>query len=135
LRVITLDLPEPPRQGGGRSRHWRGQWAKINAYKRSVWLAAIQQQTPSRKPPEKARVALQYRLWARRDPSNLYADAKPLLDALKQRPASRDKLRWKAGVYLDRGYFVDDDYLEFGSVTQEVDRNNRGVTVTIEPIG
>ena len=135
LNIIILDLPEPPRQGGGRSKHWRGQWAKINKYKRDVWLAAIQQSDPLLTPPKAVRVALHYRLWARRDPSNLYADAKPLLDALKQRPATRDKLTWKMCVWLDRGYFVDDDHLVFGDVTQEVDRKNRGVTVTIEPIG
>ena len=134
LHIVILDLPEPPRQGGGRSKHWRGQWAKINNYKRDVWLAAIRQHEPEIDPPEAVRVGLHYRLWARRDPSNLYADAKPLIDALKQRPATRDKLTWKMCIWLDRGYFVDDDQLIFGVVDQEIDRKNRGVTVTIEPI-
>ena len=131
---VVLRLPEPPAQIGGRSAHWRGKWAKVDAYKRAVWQAAIQQHEPEPCPPERVRIHLDYRLYARRDPANLYADAKPLLDALKQRPSARDRLQWKSGIWLMRGYYVDDDVLEFGTVTQRVDRDDRGVTVTIEAL-
>lgn len=129
---VRLDLPEPPAQIGGRSRHWRGKWAKVNAYKADVWAAAVQQVKPKRNPPSKVTVHLHYRLWNRRDPANLYADAKPLLDALKQEHSTRDRLKWKNGLYRDQAYYTDDDELQFGQVTQEIDRENRGVTCVIE---
>jgi len=132
MGVTILELPEPPRQGGGRSAHWRGQWAKLNAYKIDAWAAAVQQVKPSPDPPARVRVSLAYRFHSRRDPPNLYVDAKVVLDTLKQVHPTRDKLRWKSGMFLMRGYFVDDDLLEYGSVSQVVDRENRGVTVTIE---
>ena len=132
--AIVLELPEPPRQGGGRSKHWQGSWAKLNAYKRDCWQAAIQQHTPSPDPPKAVKVHLHYRLHSRRDPSNLYGDFKVVGDSLKQVPASRDRLKWKQGVWLMRGFYVDDDQLVFGNVTQEICRTNRGLTLIIEPL-
>lgn len=129
---IVLELPEPPRQGGGTSMHWRGKWAKLNAYKADVWAAAIQQVKPMKDPPRIAIIHLHYRLWSRREPVNLYVDCKSLIDALKQRHPPRDRLTWKQGLFLDLGYYVDDDQLQFGNVTQEIDRKRRGVTLTIE---
>lgn len=130
--MTVLELPEPPGQSG--QKGWRSQWWKVRAYKADAWAAAVQQVRPSPDPPRRVRVHLHYRLWNLREQPNLYVDAKPVLDALKQTPSSRDKLAWKNGMFLMRGYFVDDDGVEFGEVTQEVDRSNRGVTVRIEPI-
>ena len=132
--AIVLELPEPPRQGGGRSKHWQGSWSKLNAYKRDCWQAAIQQHTPSPDPPKAVKVHLHYRLHSRRDPSNLYGDVKPAIDALKLVPASRDKLKWKQNMFLMRGYYWDDDQLVFGNVTQEINRTRRGLTLIIEPL-
>lgn len=42
-----------------------------------------------------------------RDEDNLQAGLKWTLDALRQR--QRGNLKWRHGLWLNRGYFVDDD--------------------------
>ena len=97
-------------------------------------VVSVSQVTPFCDPPRRVRVHLHYRLHSRRDPLNLFYDAKPVIDSLKQTPATRDRLKWKQGIWLMRGYFIDDDELVVGRVTQEVDRKHRGLTLTIEPL-
>lgn len=124
---LVLYLPEPPSQAGRKG--WRSQWRKVRATKAATWAAAIQQATPLRDPPARVRIDLRYRLYSRRDPANLWYDAKPVLDALKASHERQDRLTWRGGLYLDRGYFLDDDLMELGSAKQKIDRANRGLTL------
>ena len=130
---MVLELPEPPSQSGGRKKHWRAKWAQVNSYKKAVWESALSQQIPSPSPPRRVRIDAHFRLFSRRDPLNLPGDLKVAVDALKQVPASRDRLAWKL-IYPMRGYFVDDNQAELGTVTQEIDRKNRGLKLTITAI-
>lgn len=131
--TFEFELPEPPAQTGSRSsRNWRAKWRRKRDAKRKTWAAAITQLRPFRTPPERVRIHAHFRLYARRDPTNLYRDLKPVIDALKAEPAPSDTLAWKQGLFLDRGYFVDDDHVDFGDVSQEIDRDNRGLTLRLE---
>lgn len=127
---LTLDLPEPPAQSGRKG--WRTKWRTKHDCKEAVWAAAVRQVIPFPDPPCSVRVHAHYRLHARRDPTNLYGDAKPVLDALKAEPAPNDRLRWRNGLWLGRGYFLDDDLLEFGDVDQEIDRDDRGLRLILD---
>lgn len=82
-----------------------------------VYYIAISQVRPPKPPPERVKVRAHLRLWNLRDDDNLTASIKWALDALKGE------------------YFVDDDpaHLTIESVTQEIDRGNRGLTIEIEP--
>lgn len=133
--VIVLDLPEPPSQTSRKG--WRTQWRRTHRTKRKTWMAAVAQVTPFENPPERVRIHGHFRLWNPRDKWNLPHDLKPVIDALQQNHRSQDKLTWRENangvpVYPDRGYYVDDKDAERGRVTQEVDRENRGLTLTIE---
>lgn len=131
---VTLDLPEPPSRNKIERLNWRAKRGTIRRYKADVWAAACEQVRPSPEPPAAAVIDAHLRLWNPRDPTNLEGDMKYVLDALKQRPATNDNLRWRDGIYIMRGYFIDDDQVTWGTVTQEVDRGRRGVTVTIRPV-
>lgn len=128
--VVVLDLPEPPAQSGRKG--WRSQWTKTKKAKRATWTAAVQQVRPFHHPPERVRIHAHFRLWAKRDQFNLAHDLKPVIDALKQEHNGRDSLDWRQGVCTELGYFVDDDEAEIGEMTQEINRDDRGVTLTIE---
>lgn len=71
-----------------------------------------------------------------RDFENLVMSLKYVRDALKQRQPEDDPLRWREGLYVDKGFFVDDDpsRCELADVTQETGAEEPGLRVTIEPI-
>lgn len=130
-----LDLPEPPAQSGRKG--WRSQWRKAVKTKRKTWMAAVGQLEPFENPPKEVRIHAHFRLWNPRDDWNLVADLKPVIDALESRTHRDDRVTWRENaegipVYPERGYFQDDKYAKRGRVTQEVDRENRGLTLTIE---
>lgn len=56
----------------------------------------------------------------RRDEDNLNASLKFVLDALRQK--QQGAMRWREGLWLPCGYFVDDDpeHMKLGDVWQEV---------------
>lgn len=105
----------------------------ISATKSGVWVSAIQQIKPFKDPHRLVSVHAAFRLHNLRDPDNLEASVKSVLDALKLRPASRDKLKWKRGFFLDRGYLFDDDPAHVASISAEqtINRSNRGLTLFI----
>lgn len=118
--MVTLRLPLPPNVAN-RETHWRRRRREDRAYKDLVWGAVRQQRahrTFAAGVPTKVRVTAHFRLWNPMDEDNLAARLKPALDALKG------------------DFFVDDSpaHLELAKPTQEVNRRDRGLTLTIEPI-
>lgn len=113
--MIRLDLPEPPNIANARL-HWRAKHRKRKAYMHDAYYLAVAQHRPPKEPPEHVKIRAHLRLWNLRDEDNLTASIKWALDALRG------------------AYFVDDDpaHLTLESVTQEIDRKNRGLTLTIE---
>ena len=132
---VVLELPEPPVLSNARG-HWRARASQIREYKTQAWAEAVNQSRPPPDPPERVRIDAHFRLWNLRDEDNLIGGSmKYVLDALKQNiPAGH--LRFRSGILVWRGYFIDDDpaHLELGTVTQEIDRKHRGLTLTIEPL-
>lgn len=113
---IVLDLPLPPNVANT-SWHWAVKRRAKKRYEERAYYAAREQHRPAL-PTGKVRVSLHFRTWNPLDEDNLVARAKWPIDALK-------------GAWL-----TDDSpaHMELGDVTQEVERSDRGVTVTIEPM-
>ena len=132
---VVLELPEPPVLSNARG-HWYVRARRIREYKAQAWFAAIQQVRPAPDPPRRVRVDAHFRLWNLRDVDNLVGSAKYVLDALKQN-IRMQHLGFRDGILDQRGFFWDDDpaHLELGTVTQEIDRKHRGLTLTIVPLG
>ena len=110
---IVLELPEPPNVANRRIH-----WAAKRLYRNQAWAYARSKVQRTHPIPEKVRVSLHFRLWALMDEDNLVARCKLPIDALKGE------------------YFIDDDpaHMELGEVTQEVNRKDRGVTVSVEVV-
>lgn len=113
--MISLALPEPPNLANARW-HWRKKNRLRKGYIEEAWYMAIRQHRPPKQPPERVRIRAHLRLWNLRDDDNLTASLKWPIDALSGR------------------YFVDDDpaHMEIESVTQEINRRNRGIDIMIE---
>jgi len=127
---IVLDLPEPPNMANRRVH-----WSERDRWKARAWAVACSQSLPFAASPERVIVSANFRLHQLMDEDNLAARLKLVLDCLRQNQAG--KVRWRGGLFIARGYFFDDDpaHMELGTVTQEVDRKNRGVTVIVaDPI-
>jgi len=133
MKPVVLCLPEPPNVANRRIH-----WAEKNRYKALCWARACEQVRPFATPPPLVRVHAHFRLHQLMDPrDNLPARLKFVLDCLKQNQPTTGKLGWRNGLFVARGYLWDDDPGSLdpgGELTQEVDRKNRGVTVTIEPL-
>ena len=127
---LTLVLPLPPSPNRRAGNFYVAHSAK-RKYQLAVWAAAYQQVVPPLEPPERVRVSARFYVHAKRDPDNLTASLKYVLDALRQQQSSR---AWRQGLGAWRGYFVDDDpaHLELGDVEQAVDRKNKRLELTIE---
>lgn len=99
-------------------------------YQKRAWADAIRQARPFRDPPAHVTLHAHFRVHNVRDEDNLKASLKWTLDALRQKQSGKD---WRGGVYSLSGYLIDDDptHMTLGRVTQEVDRKNKGLTVTI----
>ena len=113
---LRLTGPLPPDRGNA-----RGHWAAHHRQRRSYWAAldvhALAQRFRLKAPLARANVAIDLRTWNPMDPDNLAARCKYLLDWL-----------------VTRGYLVDDSPRTITlTVTQRVDRTNRGATVTLTP--
>lgn len=129
---ITLHLPEPdsPNQAPQHPME-RVRWK--NGIKWRTWKAAIQQEKPVTDPPDPVLVTAHFRLWNLRDEDNLAGGSlKWVLDALRL-PREADDVSWRRGLYERKGYITDDspDHMTLGEVTQEIDRSNRGLTLSI----
>jgi hypothetical protein len=126
---VTLELPEPPSVNRHASHHQVLHSMK-RAYQRAAWAKACSQAIPPHEAPRQVKVTAHFRLHQLRDEDNLFGSLKWAIDSLRQKQTSR---KWRKGIYEDRGFFFDDTpmCLELGSVTQEVNRSNRGLTLTI----
>lgn len=130
---VELWLPIPPPPNRTRFGSPRGAHFEKKAYQKAAWLAAVTQQTPDHDPPSKVIVSAHFKLYGPlRDEDGL--DLKWVLDALRQE--QRGKLGWRQGLYVPCGYFVDDDpaHLTLEKPTQEIDRKNRKLIVTITEV-
>lgn len=131
---VIVELPLPPSPNHRPSHHMAvARWR--NAYKRKAWAAACGQALPKLHPPESVAVGVLFRLAASRDPDNLYASCKYLLDALRK-PCTRQEGQWRQGLHEHKGFFLDDSPQHLTLVAvQAVERNaeRRGVRVTITP--
>lgn len=130
--VVTLDLPEPETRQSGQHGSWQVEAAARKKQKRKAWTAAVSQVRPFEDPPARVRLHAHFRLWNLRDPWNLPGDLKYVIDALEQAARGGDELEWRRGLWPDCGYFVDDADAERGLITQEVDRDDRGLTLVVE---
>ena len=127
---MRFELPEPP-SPNTRPRHAMAAVRWKNDYKRRVWMHACKQRKPMKKPPEIVTINAVVRLRNLRDPDNLHASMKYLLDALRL-PHGSEKDDWKLGVHQGKAFFTDDDPGRLTiNVTQEIDRKNRGVSLEI----
>ena len=131
MKALTLELPVPPSPNTVNTRSHMARHRSKRKYQKAAWIAAIKQSEPFTDPPTHVVMHAHFRLHNLRDDDNLQASLKWLVDALRQAQTGKD---WRAGVYSRRGYFVDDNpaHMTLGTVTQEIQRKNKGVTVTIE---
>lgn len=126
--------------------HWRWVWTT----KRDTWVAACTEPAnvkPFKEPPRRVRIIGHFKVpYNLRDEGGLQESLKPVVDALKRKhhggisnktgKAYGDQLKWRSGLYLDRGYIIDDspDMVEYGLHTQETvpGKQYGGLTLTLE---
>jgi len=135
---VTLDLPEPPSPNEVSSAAYghRMQAVRLkNDYKRTCWVEAMSQVTPTADPPKRALVSAHFRLHNLRDPDGLVGSLKYVLDAIRC-PQEGEDVSWRRGLAERKGYLADDGppNCVLCDVTQEIDRSARGVTVRITPV-
>lgn len=127
-RAITLDLPEPPTVNGMIALAKKGRRGHVYANEKKKFHeeclgAALAQgiEPPDEPWPFWRMDALHFRVWNLWDYLELPAGAKWVVDAL-----------------VDNGYLEDDSPREMARPdfwpTQEIDRKNRGVTITVSPL-
>lgn len=134
MSTVRLDLPEPPSPNAAPQHPMeRVRWK--NRTRWETWKAAVQQEPPTTDPPDPVLVVARFRLHQPRDEDNLISSLKYVLDALRL-PDEGEDVGWRRGLYTAKGYIVDDspDHLTLGVVHQEVDRNNRGLTLELIPL-
>ena len=126
---LVLPLPISPNAAPTNGLHRHGHKRR---YQKTVWVAAVMQHKPSIDPPVAVVVSAEFFVHSLRDEDNLKASLKDLLDALRQKQTGN--IDWRQGLYDQCGYFIDDNpaHMTLGSVTQQVDRKNKRVEVTIE---
>jgi hypothetical protein len=132
---IVLTLPEPPSVNrNSKQAHRYSAARERNAYKAHVWTAACRQLAPFVEPPAYVRIDAELRLFGLRDRDNAWSSLKWALDALRQKQR-QSVPAYRHGLYLGRGFFIDDDDAHLGLVppTQRIERGNRGLTLTITP--
>jgi len=115
---LKLVLPLPPSLPNLRL-HWSAQARLVRNFKDVTYLNARGQRRPPRPPPELVRIDARFYGWNLRDEDNLVASLKLTLDAL-----------------VDAGFIAADDpkHMELGEISQEIDRKDRRLEVTITPI-
>jgi len=121
---LTLMLPEPPSMNAmlGYAKAWKGRkyYVKQQEWRDEAEEHYLPEDLPMNGMPWEryALRGIHFKLWNRRDPLELLAG-----------------LKWALDLLVDKGWLVDDtenNLLEIEMPTQEIDRNNRGVTLTIE---
>lgn len=112
--AVVVELPLPPNRGNERGKHWA-----VDRRERRNFQLCCTAMHPARldEPFEFAVVHAHFRTWNPCDEDNLVARLKPAWDWL-----------------VDRGFLMDDhpSCAKLGRVTQEIDRKNRGLTLTLE---
>lgn len=104
---VRLTLPLPPSPNRWKKHPLAFQRQK-DEYREAAWLAAIQQHKPTHEPPPMVLlVATLYLARMMRDDDNLKGSMKFPLDALRRNQTGA--MRWRNGLYVEQGYFVDDD--------------------------
>ncbi|MFW6198809.1 MAG: hypothetical protein ACOC5E_03195 [Acidobacteriota bacterium] len=131
---IALELPLPPAVNARSSYNAGRRHQQKNAYRRSCWMAAIEQAKPVHEPPARVRIEARFYLRNLRDPDKLKGSLDWVLDALKREQSGR--LHWRQGVYLRCGFFVDDDprHVEIAEPLQQIDRRRPRLEVVITRI-
>lgn len=134
---VELSLPEPPSPNEVSSAAHAHPMQAVrmkNQYKRRCWVEAMGQVTPTVDPPEKVVVKAHFRLHNLRDEDNLTASLKYALDALRC-PQKGEDVSWRQGLAERKGYLLNDAPPNCAVLrpTQEIDREDRGVTVRIIP--
>jgi hypothetical protein len=130
----TFSLPLPPSPNRRPSDRMHAvRWK--NTTKRLAWLAANEQHAALTKPPAFVRIHAHFRIRNLRDEDNLVASLKYVLDALRL-PRGKETVTWRHGIAENKGYLVDDSptHCQLGQVTQELDRKDPGLVLTIEDI-
>lgn len=127
---LVLTLPIPPSPNRVSTRNHMARHHSKRKYQKRAWSVAVNQVKPFRDPPEHVTVHAHFRVHNLRDYDNLDASLKWALDALRQKQTGKD---WRRGLYSQCGYMIDDDpaHMTKGQVTQEIDRKNKGLTLTI----
>jgi Holliday junction resolvase RusA-like endonuclease len=115
--TLTLVFPLPLTQNqknriayGSRHQYVRAK----NKAKRAAWQSAVGQSEPPVSPPQRVTIHAHFLVKRRRDEDKLPASLEWILDALKQKQATEEISKHRftregIPVYLERGYFVDDD--------------------------
>lgn len=127
---IHLQLPEPPSINTmlGYAKAWKGRKYYVMQQR---WRDEALEMLPAQEDIRKALgskaaqpwkrwaiTAIHFRLWNRRDPLELLAG-----------------LKWAADLLIDEGWVEEDDadhLVDIAFPTQEIDRKNRGVSLTIQ---
>ena len=129
--MIHLKLPVPPSPNALPSHPMELHKVK-NRYRRDAWLRAVSQHKPIMDPPEFVTVMAIFYTSQEWDEDNLSAGMKFVLDCLKQKQTG--KVAWKQGLFMDAGYFIDDDPSHMkldGIPIQAINRNDRRVEIII----
>lgn len=122
---MTFDLPEPPSLNAmldlaKRGKHGVMYRKQKNAYQKRATVLMRSQHPRPKEPWASWRIdAAHFRLWNPRDPLELMAG-----------------LKWAVDCLVESEYVVDDsprELLYVASPTQSIERDNRGVTLTIQP--
>jgi hypothetical protein len=97
-------------------------------YQLEAWVAACSQCRPTHEPPSFVAMNATFYIRNKRDEDNLKGSLKWVCDALKQAQVRDEygRVKWRAGVADEKGYFVDDDpkHLTIAEPAQHVDRKN-----------
>lgn len=130
MAELVLTLPVPPSPNRVNTRNHMARHRSKRKYQKRAWSVAINQAKPWRDPPAHVTVHAHFRVHNLRDHDNLKGSLKWTLDALRQKQSGKD---WRNNVYSLCGFLVDDnpEHMTLGEVTQEIDRANKGVTLTI----
>lgn len=121
--TVTITIPEPPSMNTMLTykSQWRGKRYYVEQQRYKDEARDMLPEAPESPWRRWGIVAVHFRLWNRRDPLELVAG-----------------LKWPVDLLMDEGWVIDDgpDNLMFvpSCPTQEIDRKNRGVDLTLQPL-
>lgn len=133
--VLRFELPLPPspnRINTAAYAHPMQGVREKNAAKRNAFFRAVEQHTVTSDPPSRVRIDAHFRVHNLRDPDNLTASLKVVLDALRM-PREGEDTSWRSGIAPNKGFFAGDEpgRLELGEISQEIDRADPGLELTL----